>query len=218
MPLRNLLLDRDGTVIEDRHYLSDPEGVSLLPGVGPALGRLARAGVRLFLVTNQSGIGRGYFSLADYEACQARLAALLAPYGVAFVDVACCPHAPDDACTCRKPLTGMWDVLRARHGLVPAETVMVGDKLDDVRFARNAGLAAGILVLTGKGEATAREHEFPLPPPDVCLDIVGGGPGAPDVIACDLGSVADWLLAVAHGEEPVVGDTLSAGGPDEGRA
>lgn len=199
MALRNLLLDRDGTVIEDRHYLSDPEGVTLLPGVGPALGRLSRAGLRLFLVTNQSGIGRGYFTVPDYEACQARLAALLAPYGVTFVDVACCPHAPDEECSCRKPGTGMWDMLQNRHGLVAGETAMVGDKLDDVLFARNAGLAAAILVLTGKGARAAGSIGLSVPAGGACLDVAPSGgdvAGRPDVVACDLVAAADWLLAV----------------------
>lgn len=148
---RNILLDRDGTVIEDRHYLSDPAGVTLFPGAGQALAALAAAGCRLFLVTNQSGIGRGYFTLADLDACQQRLADLLAPFGVAFTDVVYCPHGPEADCHCRKPRTGMWETLRQRHGLDPAETVIIGDKRDDIGVATGASLGAGILVLTGKG-------------------------------------------------------------------
>lgn len=206
MALRNLLLDRDGTVIEDRHYLSDPEGVTLLPGVGPALARLSRAGFRFFLVTNQSGIGRGYFTATDYEACQARLAALLAPYGVTFVDTACCPHAPEEQCSCRKPGTGMWESLRTRHDLAADETVMVGDKLDDMLFARNARLAATILVLTGKGAKEAGSIGLAVPAGGTCLDVVAAevnAPARPDVVACDLVAAADWLLALsAQGGEP----------------
>lgn len=148
---RNILLDRDGTVIEDRHYLSDPAGVTLFPGAGQALAALAAAGCRLFLVTNQSGIGRGYFTLADLDACQQHLADLLAPFGVAFTDVVYCPHGPEADCHCRKPRTGMWETLRQRHGLDPAETVIIGDKRDDIGVATGASLGAGILVLTGKG-------------------------------------------------------------------
>ena len=154
---RNILLDRDGTVIEDRHYLSDPAGVTPFPGAGEALAALAAAGCRLFLVTNQSGIGRGYFTLADLEACQQRLADLLAPFGVTFTDVAYCPHGPEADCHCRKPHTGMWETLRQRHGLDPAETVIIGDKRDDIGVATGASLGAGILVLTGKGADHARK-------------------------------------------------------------
>ena len=75
-----VLLDRDGTLIEDKHYLSEPSGVALLPGVGPALSRLVQAGHRLFLVSNQSGVGRGYFTEQAVVACQKRLEELLEPY------------------------------------------------------------------------------------------------------------------------------------------
>ena len=81
-----VLLDRDGTLIEDKHYLSEPSGVVLLPGVGPALARLVRAGHRLFLVSNQSGVGRGYFTEQAVAACQRRLEELLGPYGVVFTE------------------------------------------------------------------------------------------------------------------------------------
>jgi len=96
--LAAVLLDRDGTVIEDRHYLSDPSGVALLPGAAAGLAALAAAGARLFLVTNQSGIGRGYFTEADLHACNARLSDLLRGHGVCLADTAFCPHGPDDGC------------------------------------------------------------------------------------------------------------------------
>lgn len=127
-----VLLDRDGTLIEDKHYLSEPSGVALLPGVGPALSRLVQAGHRLFLVSNQSGVGRGYFTEQAVVACQKRLEELLEPYGVAFTDAVWCPHAPEESCFCRKPLPGMFGELRARHGLLPETTFMIGDKLDDL--------------------------------------------------------------------------------------
>ena len=84
--VRAVLLDRDGTLIEDRHYLADPAGVVLLPGVGPALARLARDGRRLFMVSNQSGVGRGYFDEEAVRACQRRLEELLGGCGVRLDD------------------------------------------------------------------------------------------------------------------------------------
>ena len=150
-----LLLDRDGTVIADKHYLADPDGVELLPGVGEALGLLSSRGVRLFLVSNQSGVGRGLFPLQSVLECNARLRDLLAPYGVRFTDSVFCPHSPEEHCACRKPGIGMWEELRLRHGLSPETTAMVGDKAEDMAFAAEAGLAGRILVLTGKGAATA---------------------------------------------------------------
>lgn len=144
-------LDRDGTLIEDRHYLSNPSGVKLLPGVGSALSRLTLMGCQLFMLSNQSGIGRGYFSEDAVFACQKRLEDLLAPYGVFFTEAVWCPHAPEAQCACRKPRTGLWEVLRERHKLSPKSTIMIGDKLDDLAFAANAEFAAGVLVFTGKG-------------------------------------------------------------------
>ena len=157
-----LFLDRDGTIIEDRHYLADPDGVELLPGAGAALGRLCAAGCRLFVVTNQSGIGRGYFGENEFLACQHRLDELLRPFGAAIADFRYCPHTPSEHCKCRKPGTDMWESLRAAHGLNTAQCVMVGDKTEDLLFGVNAGFAASCLVLTGKGEDKARELGWTL--------------------------------------------------------
>lgn len=151
----SLLLDRDGTLIKDKHYLADPEGVELLPGVGDALAALSRQGTRFFLLSNQSGVGRGMFGQEAVLACNERLAALLAPYGVRFADMLFCPHSPEEACLCRKPAVGMWRTLEQRHGLKAEDSLMIGDKEEDMRFASAAGLAARILVLTGKGGDTA---------------------------------------------------------------
>ena len=154
--ITTLLLDRDGTVIKDKHYLADPAAVELLPGAVEALSSLVGKGMRFFLVSNQSGIGRGFFPAEAAHAVNARLAELLAPHGVVFSAMLFCPHAPEDGCACRKPGTGMWEILQAQYGLDAATTVMLGDKEEDVLFAANAGLALRGLVLTGKGESTAR--------------------------------------------------------------
>lgn len=161
--LPSLLLDRDGTLIKDKHYLADPSKVELLPGVAKTLQSLARKGVRFFLVSNQSGIGRGIFPKEAAIAVNERLGLLLAPYGVVFTDMLFCPHAPEDGCDCRKPATGMWLTLQERYGLQAAECLMVGDKSEDMRFAANAGLALRALVLTGKGTDTAKGLGIDLP-------------------------------------------------------
>lgn len=153
--ITSLLFDRDGTLIEDMHYLSNPSEVRILPGVAESLGRLARRGMRFFLVSNQSGIGRGLFPQSAAEACNRRVAELLAPSGVVLTDMIFCPHVPEDKCACRKPAPGMWRTLRDRHNLVPGACIMAGDKEEDILFAANAGLAGRVLVLTGKGQNTA---------------------------------------------------------------
>lgn len=163
MIIRHLLLDRDGTLIRDAHYLSDPDGVKLLPGVADTLCALAGQGMSFYLVSNQSGIGRGMFPADAAHAVNERMASLLAPYGVHFSDMLFCPHAPEDRCDCRKPAPGMWRQLQGRHNLDPGECLMVGDKKEDMRFAAAAGLALRALVYTGKGKAAAASLGIRLP-------------------------------------------------------
>lgn len=156
--IRYFFADRDGTVIVDKHYLSDPEQVELFPQVGQALKMLQDRGIHTYIVTNQSGIGRGYFTEKELFACQDRLAELLNSEGVRLADYAYCPHAPEENCACRKPMLGMWERLSAKYGLDAKECVMIGDKKEDVLFGINAGFSASCLVLTGKGEKTAKEY------------------------------------------------------------
>lgn len=191
--ITDLILDRDGTVIYDRHYLADPAGVELLPGAGAALARLARAGVRLHLASNQSGIGRGYFTEADQQAVHARLVELLAGHGVTLAGAVHCPHAPEEHCACRKPAPGLWLALARDWNLDPATTAMVGDKEADVGLGLGAGLAASILVLTGKGAAHAARLGLPEPS-GPWREIAPRAPGRPHLLARDLDAVADWLL------------------------
>ena len=191
MRTRAVLLDRDGTLIEDRHYLAAPEGVTLLPGVGEALALLQGAGCRLFMVSNQSGIGRGYFEQSAVQACQKRLDGLLADFGVRLADAVWCPHTPEDDCPCRKPRLGLWRDLAERCGLTAATSVMIGDKRVDLEFGCNAGMPLGILVLTGKGRGEALDAGLPLPGPDGRPVPI---PGFPGLIAPDMLSAARWLV------------------------
>ena len=196
MPLsvRSVFLDRDGTVIEDKSYLGDPAGVALLPGAGAGLKLMAGQGLDLFIVTNQSGIGRGYFSLDDYLACRAELNRRLAAIGISLRDEAFCPHDPDAGCPCRKPALGMWRDLRDRHNLVSQECMIVGDKAGDLEFGYAAGFALSVLTLTGEGVKTAARLGVDLPPSDLpCLETVDKT-GRPLLLARDLKAVADWLL------------------------
>jgi D-glycero-D-manno-heptose 1,7-bisphosphate phosphatase len=156
-------LDRDGTIIEEREYLSDPAGVVLLPGAAAGLRRLAAAGYALVVVTNQSGIARGYFTEAAFRAVQRRLADLLAAEGVMLDGVFHCPHHPEltGACDCRKPALGMYRAAAARLGLDLRAAIYVGDRAADVTPAIALG-GRGFLVRTGYGE---RERQ--LVPADI---------------------------------------------------
>lgn len=145
-----VFLDRDGTIIVEKHYLHDPTGVELLPGVAEGLRRLAGLGLRLVLVSNQSGVGRGYFGRGDVERVHGRLNELLEAQGVRLDALYVCPHAPFEACGCRKPLPGLIERASREIGLDPTASFVIGDKPCDV----DLGLAVNattFLVTTGYG-------------------------------------------------------------------
>ena len=153
-PRRNapaLFLDRDGTLIEDHGYLADPAGVRLLPAVVAALHRFRDAGHALVVVTNQSGIGRGFYGWNDYEAVAARLRELLAGEGLELDAELACAHTPGDgqACAWRKPGPGMLVEAAGRLGLDLSRSLLVGDKLSDIEAAAAAGLPRAVHVATG---------------------------------------------------------------------
>ncbi len=149
-PPQALFLDRDGTLIFDKDYLHEPEKVELIPGTREALHRALDAGCLLFLLTNQSGIGRGYFTTADYEACHRRFLELL---GLRERDFAACgvaPEAPEAPSRYRKPQpTFVLEQLAAFPQLDPARCWMVGDRKSDWQTGLNAKIRAAA-VATGK--------------------------------------------------------------------
>ncbi len=187
-----ILLDRDGTLIEERHYLRNPDDVALIPGAAQAMHRLTERGVRFFVVSNQSGIGRGLLTLADYQAVHERLRDLLATAGVHLTDAAFCPHTPADNCTCRKPLVGLWEQLATAHDLRPERTAMVGDKIADVAFGRAVGCAETVLVLSGHGADEA--EKLGLPALSRPVETRPAHPGWPDLCARTLTDYLDWLV------------------------
>ncbi|HEV2147707.1 MAG TPA: HAD family hydrolase [Longimicrobiaceae bacterium] len=153
-----VFLDRDGTIIHDASYLADPAGVRLLPGAAEGIARLNRAGIPVVVVTNQSGIGRGYFTEADFRAVQARTEELLAEGGARVDAVYHCPHAPDHVppCGCRKPEVGLFLRAADEHRLDPGRSWYVGDRLRDVAPAERLGGRA-ILVRGGAEHAEAEQ-------------------------------------------------------------
>lgn len=128
------LLDRDGTIIGDHHYLNEPANVELLPGAAEAIRRLAQAGIPSIVCTNQSGIARGTISLEQYRAVRLRVAELLAAHDAVLLDTFSCPHHPDitGPCPCRKPATGLYERAAARHRLDLSRCLYAGDRYRDV--------------------------------------------------------------------------------------
>lgn len=147
---RFVALDRDGTVIAERHYLSDPEQVELLEGAADGLRRLRGLGLGLVLVTNQSAVGRGHFDLARLDEIHRRLRELLDAEGVTLDGIYYCPHTPDEGCACRKPRPGMLEAAARELSFDPSQAFVVGDKECDVELGRGVG-ATTLLVRTGYG-------------------------------------------------------------------
>jgi len=149
---RAVFLDRDGTIVEDPGFLHEPGKVRLLPGAGEAIHQLNQAGFLVVTVSNQSGIARGRYTVADYEAVQRRLAELLASHQARLDGSYFCPHHPDvtGPCDCRKPGVKLFQDARTALGIDFARSWFVGDRLSDVEPARALGGRA-ILVETGDG-------------------------------------------------------------------
>jgi D-glycero-D-manno-heptose 1,7-bisphosphate phosphatase len=174
---RAVFLDRDGTLIEERHYLSRPDQVALLPGAAAALARLREGGFKLFIVSNQSGVGRGYFTLADVESVHQHLVRLFDP--IRFEKIYFAPEAPDAPSRGRKPSPQFLFDARDEFGLDLGRSYMIGDRLLDLECGWNAGLNKCILVRTGYG-----------------AEVEGSSPDAISaaVVVDDLSAAADWIL------------------------
>lgn len=160
---RAAFLDRDDTLVVDRHYMSDPDSLVLLPGAAEAIRRMAAAGIPSIICTNQSGIARGLISLAQHRAVHLRLLELLAAEGAELLDTFSCPHHPDftGPCDCRKPETGLFERAAALHRLDLARCLFAGDRYRDVSAARTFG-GRGLLVLspsTPSGDAALAERD-----------------------------------------------------------
>ena len=150
-PMKLVILDRDGTINEDRDdYVKSPEEWIPIPGALEAIARLNHSGWHTVVATNQSGIGRGLFDMATLNAMHLKMHQLLAKQGGRIDAVFFCPHAPEDACSCRKPLPGLFEQIGERFGVSLSDVPVVGDSLRDLQ----AGVAVGCaphLVRTGKG-------------------------------------------------------------------
>lgn len=175
--VRAVLFDRDGTLVEDVPYNGDPDAVRPVPGAAAAVRRLRERGLRVGVITNQSGVARGLLSPQQVSAVNRRVDELIGP-----IDTwQCCLHGPDDGCRCRKPGPGLVEAAAAALGVTPAECVVVGDIAADLGAARSAG-ARAILVPT---------------PATRAAEIAGAAETAPDLAAA-----AEMILRTAAPERP----------------
>jgi len=176
---RAVFLDRDGTLIVEKSHLSRPEDVEMLPATPAGLKRLGDAGFKLFIVSNQSGIGRGYFTLADAERVNEHLCRELARGGVRFGKIYIAPEKPDEPGRGRKPSPQFLFNARDEFGLDLAQSFLIGDKLSDLECGWNAGVKKSILVRTGYGAALERDSPETI---------------SRAVVVDDVNRAADWIL------------------------
>jgi D,D-heptose 1,7-bisphosphate phosphatase len=174
-----VFLDRDGTLNHDPGYLGDAGMFRFLPGAVDALKRLKDAGYLIFVVSNQSGIARGFFGVDALRRIHDRMAAGLREGGVTLDGIYYCPHHPDAQCPCRKPSPRMVLDAAERSGVDLGRSYFIGDRISDVETGRNAGCGT-VLVLTGAGEETRAALKADR---------------LPDHVAADLPAAADWILS-----------------------
>jgi len=155
---RFVVLDRDGTINVEREYLSQPDQLELLPGAANGLRHLRKLGLGLVVITNQSGIGRGFFDLPRLDLIHQRLHALLAAEDIQLDDIYVCPHRPNDGCRCRKPQLELLLKAAQEHHFNPSEAFVIGDNTVDIELGRQVG-ATTLLVLTGYGAQVAEQIE-----------------------------------------------------------
>ncbi len=180
-PLRPaVFLDRDGTIAEEVGYLNHASRFRMFLFVAAAIHRLNEAGLPVIVVTNQSGVGRGYFPESLVHTVNELMTQQLAEKGAAIDAIYYCPHISAKNCSCRKPRTGMLDCAALEHALDLRRSFVVGDRYSDMELARNAG-ARSVLVRTGYGEGELTWH-------------AAKWPKQPDFVAEDLTQAADWIL------------------------
>jgi D-glycero-D-manno-heptose 1,7-bisphosphate phosphatase len=153
---RLVLLDRDGTINAEKKYLSSPDQLELLPWAAEGIQMMKRLGLATVVVTNQSGIGRGYFDFDRLDGINRQLAHLLATRGASLDRFYVCPHHPEDACKCRKPLPGLAMKAADEFGAALTESFVVGDNECDIEMGKRVG-ATTILVRTGYGAEVAEQ-------------------------------------------------------------
>jgi D-glycero-D-manno-heptose 1,7-bisphosphate phosphatase len=160
--MKVILLDRDGVINEDSDdYIKSPDEWIPIPGSLEAISRLNRAGYRVFIVTNQSGVGRGLFDIETLHAIHQKLLNELQKLGGRLDAILFCPHTPDDQCDCRKPNAGLYEEIERRLHQSLQGTYAIGDSFRDLQAAKKVD-ASPILVLTGKGQKTFSQHKDEL--------------------------------------------------------
>ncbi|HTM63121.1 MAG TPA: D-glycero-beta-D-manno-heptose 1,7-bisphosphate 7-phosphatase [Gammaproteobacteria bacterium] len=151
-----IILDRDGVInFDSSEYIKSPDEWTAIPNSLEAIAALNRAGYKVLIATNQSGIARGYYDLETLDEIHEKLKRELFAVGGVIEEIFFCPHHPDDGCGCRKPKPGMLHAIQEKYDIILSETYFIGDSLADAGAARAAGCQL-ILVMTGNGQRTIK--------------------------------------------------------------
>jgi len=175
-----IFVDRDGTISRDVLYLNSPDQFTMYPGVGPGIRTLKKKGYKIIVITNQSGIGRGYFTEQQLLSIHEKMAEEFQKFGVTLDGIYYCPHHPDDKCNCRKPRTGLFEQAITDHDIDVKKSFMIGDKILDIGAGKKAGTKTIL-----------------IPEPHVrddCLSNKSRWEYAPDYIADDFCDAVEWIL------------------------
>jgi len=174
-----VFVDRDGTINVDVHYLHDPGQFQMYPGVGEGLRSLKEAGFKIIVITNQSGIGRGYFTEEQLKKVHDRMKSDLHHFGVTLDGIYVCPHHPEERCNCRKPRTGLFERAIKDNNIDLTGSFMIGDKSLDVEAGKKIGVQTILIPEPHiRGECLSKQYLW----------------GAfPDFIANDFLAAVDWI-------------------------
>jgi len=153
-----LFLDRDGIINVDHGYVYKRDDFEFVEGIFDLVRLFADAGYLIFVVTNQSGIGRGYYTEEDFQTLTAWMRNAFKTEGITITEVYHCPHAPEEKCHCRKPETGMIEKALGSYAIDLPHSWMIGDKQSDIDLARNAGI--GNAVYIGQDEIKNNQYHF----------------------------------------------------------
>ena len=173
---RAVFLDRDGTINIDPGYLNNPDELIIIPGAKEGIKNLQDKGFLIFIITNQSGVGRGYFSLQQLEATHNKLLEEFSKDGIKVNSIRFCPHHPDENCDCRKPNTKLVRELIEEYRINTSKSYFVGDKLLDVRTGKNVGCRT-VLIDPQSDSAVEKNNEI-----------------IPDYCAKDLYGASQWII------------------------
>ncbi|WP_321504065.1 D-glycero-beta-D-manno-heptose 1,7-bisphosphate 7-phosphatase [uncultured Methanoregula sp.] len=177
-----VFVDRDGTINIDVHYLNDPDKFEMYPGVGEGIKQLKVKGYKIIVITNQSGIGRGYFTEQQLFRVHERMITEFQKFDVTLDGIYYCPHHPDDHCNCRKPNTGLFEKAVQEHNIDVKKSFMLGDKMLDIEAGKKIGVKTIL-----------------IPEPhlkEVLLSQKNEWRHNPDFIANNFRSAVDWILDI----------------------